>query len=56
MKTPKLIQRKLDGIWTFVYYHNNKRIRKSLNTKDRIEAGMKFTQISGYPIQQSQMA
>ena len=32
MKTPRLIQRKRDGIWEVSYYHNNKRIRKSLRT------------------------
>ena len=47
MNTPKLTQRKRDGIWEVSYYHNNKRIRKSLGTKIRIEAGIRFTQLTG---------
>ena len=50
MKTPKLIQRKRDGIWEVTYYHNNKRIRKSLGTRDKIAAGISFTQLTGYPV------
>jgi hypothetical protein len=42
MKTPKLVQRKRDGIWEVTYYHNNKRIRKSLRTRDKIGAGISF--------------
>ena len=50
MKTPKLVQRKRDGIWEVTYYHNNKRIRKSLGTRDKIAAGISFTQLTGYPV------
>ena len=49
MKTPKLYQRKRDGIWEVSYYHNNKRIRKSLGTRDGIEAGIQFTRFTGLP-------
>ena len=47
MKTPKLTQRKRDGIWEVSYHQNNKRIHKSLGTKSRIEPGIRFTQLTG---------
>lgn len=50
MKTPKLNQNKRDGIWFISYYENGERIRNTLGTKDRMLAGLKFTQITGFPV------
>ena len=50
MKTPKLIQRKRDGIFEASYYINGKRSRKSLGTTNKVEAVVRFAQITGQPL------
>ena len=46
MKNPKLFKRNRDGIYTIQYYQNHKRKFKSLGTRDKIEASIKFSQIT----------
>jgi len=47
MKEPKLYLRKRDGIYAIRYYKDGHRTRKSLGTRDFIEARIKFAQLSG---------
>ena len=46
MKYPMIAKRKRDGVYTIQYYENHKHKFKSLGTRDKIEASIKFSQIT----------
>ena len=47
MQTPTLTQNSRDGKWYITYYENGKHKRKSLGTRDRIAACIKYTKLTG---------
>ena len=47
MKELKLIKRDRDGVYSIVFYQNNNSKYKSLGTKNKMEAEIAFTKITG---------
>ena len=50
MKNPKIVKRNRDGVYSIEYYENHKRKVRSLGTKDKIEAGIRYSQLTGHLI------
>ena len=50
MKEPKLIKRNRDRVYSIVFNQNNRHKYKSLGTKNKMEAEIVFTRITGFPV------
>ena len=50
MKELKLIKRDRDGVYSIVFYQNNNSKYKSFGTKNKMEAEIVFTRITGFPV------
>ena len=48
MNNPRIIKRKRDEVYAIEYCIKHKRKVKSLGTRDKIEAGVKYSYIAGY--------